>query len=484
MLKDRYGYGCGVGVHRLRFDAPTLKADVAGYLRDYGHVLIQEFRAEVGDGDLVVTFFDDELIGSLRRIAAEGQWKTNASLGADEVGVTLTAEQESIARALKRSFPECRLASVDMLESGRILEINAFPGGEGLLRNYNIHLGEIVMDRIEKELLGTGVEAVATALTWTSEKPPRFPTGTRWPEVEELYPDHDDEQEVYDVLSGDRFTLPIRELIEFDPRSPEYILSIPHAGVFVPEAYRDRFRLDEDALVEIDLYSDLVYETADGMHLRSELAPFFVDMNRTREGAEEGELPRHLTNPAHEYYTVKDRLMLLEPYTPAEQEEVLRYYDLYHGLLGRLIDRMRRERGYALVFDCHSMTSTGLGRAHDKDEKRADFVTGTLDGTSAHGAIIDSFMASLRSEAGGHGLGLTVARDVPYSGGFITRNHHDPDGHVHVVQLEVAMDTYMYEPVAPPAKRYALKRPRLRIVRRAVQAAFRAAAEAAEQIYH
>jgi hypothetical protein len=42
----------------------------------------------------------------------------------------------------------------------------------------------------------------------------------------------------------------------------------------------------------------------------------------------------------------------------------------------------------------------------------------------------------------------------------------------------------MYEAVAPAPKRYAIKRPRLRIVRNAVQAAFRAAAEAAEEIYH
>ncbi|MDQ6836176.1 MAG: N-formylglutamate amidohydrolase, partial [Actinomycetota bacterium] len=248
--------------------------------------------------------------------------------------------------------------------------------------------------------------------------------------------------------------------------------------------FRDRFPLDENSLVEIDLYSDLCYEMADGMHLRSELAPFFVDMNRTRTGADEGELPHHLTNPAHEYYTIEDSLMLRKPYTPQEQEEVLAYYDLYHGLLDRLIDRMRRERGYALLFDCHSMTSTGLGRVQDTGEQRADFVAGTLDGTSAHGAIIDSFITTLRGEASGHGLGLTVARDVPYSGGFITRNHHDPEGHVHVLQLEVAMDAYMYEAVAPAPKRYALKRPRLRIVRRAVQAAFRAAAEAAERIYH
>jgi N-formylglutamate amidohydrolase/glutathione synthase/RimK-type ligase-like ATP-grasp enzyme len=483
VLKDRYGYG-GAQVHRLAFDEPALEREVTRYLADYDHVLIQEFRGEVADGDLVVTFFDDELIGALRRVAPEGEWRTNASIGADEVGVTLTPEQESIARALKRSFPECRLASVDLLESGRILEINAFPGGEGLLRNYDIVLGEIVLDRLEEELLGTGVQEKVAALTWKAERPAHFPTGTQWPEVEELYPAYEGEREVYDVLSGDRFRMGIRDLIEFHPRSPEYILSIPHAGVLIPEAFRDRFSLDESSLVEIDLYSDLCYEMADGMHLRSELAPFFVDMNRARKGSDDGELPRHLANPAHEYYTVEDRLMLREPYTPEEEEDVLRYHDLYHGLLDRLIDRMRRERGYALLFDCHSMTSTGLGRVEDKGEDRADFVAGTLHGTSAHEAIVDAFMSTLSREASGHGLGLTIARDVPYSGGFITRSHHDPAGHVHVMQLEVAMDAYMYEAGATPPKRYALKRPRLRIVRRTVQEAFRAAAEAAERIYH
>jgi N-formylglutamate deformylase len=483
VLKDRYGYG-GAQVHRIAFEDPALEAQVAGYLDDYGDVLIQEFRAEVRDGDLVVTFFDDELIGAMRRVAPDGEWRTNASVGADEVGVTLTAEQESIARALKRSFPECRLASVDMLESGRILEINAFPGGEGLLRNYEIVLGELVMDRLEEELLGAGARDTATALTWKAAKPARFPTGTRWHDVEQLYAAYEGERDVYDVLSGDRFRMGIRQLIEFDPRSPEYILSIPHAGLLVPAEHHERFPLDESALIEIDLYSDLCYELADGMHLRSELAPFFIDMNRSRTGADDGELPHHLTNPAHEYYTIEDRLMLGEPYTPEQEEQVLGYHDLYHGLLARLIDRMRRERGYALLFDCHSMTSTGLGRVHDKGERRADFVAGTLHGSSAHETIIESFMSTLSKQASGHGLGLTVAADVPYSGGFITRNHHDPAHHVHVIQLEVAMDAYMYDAVAMPPKRYALKRPRLRIVRRAVQEAFRAGAEAAERIYH
>lgn len=482
VLKDRYGYGCGAQVHRICFDDPDLEAVVTGYAETYGHLLIQEYCAEVAQGDIVVTFFDDELIGAMRRTPAPGQWKTNVSMGGTEAGYNLTPEQEAVARALKRSFPECRLASVDLLPSGRILEINAFPGGEGLLHNYGISIGEIVMDRIEGALLG-GAEAAPAALTWETGKAPRFPTGTQWLDVDALYAAHEGEREVYDVFSGDRYQLGIRDLIAFDPRSPEYIVSIPHAGLFVPEAFRDRFTLNEQALVEIDLYSDLCYEQADGMHLRCELAPFFVDMNRTREGPEDSKLPRHLTNPAYQYYNVNDRPMLQRPYSPEEADQVLAYYDLYHAILEKLIERMRRERGYALLFDCHSMTSTGLGRAADQGEDRASFVAGTLDGASAHTEIIDSFMAALRTESDRTGFELSVARDTPYSGGFITRTHHDPDDHVHVIQLEVSMDSYMYEAAASPSKRYALKKPRLQLIRRVVRASFRAAAAEAERVY-
>lgn len=484
VLKDRYGYGCGAQVHRIRFDDPELEPRLAKYINQYGNILVQEFCPEIHGGDIVVTFFDDELIGALRRLPAPDQWKTNASLGAKEMGCNLTPRQESIARALKRSFPECRLASVDMLESGRILEINAFPGGRGLLQNYGIALGEIVMDRLEKELLGKGAEFEApSALSWSGTKSPGFPTGTHWPAIESRFQVHAGVREVFDVLSGDHYRMDIRDLIRFEPKSPEYILSIPHAGVLVPESYRDRFRITEQSLLEIDLYSDLLYETAEGLQVQSELAPFFVDMNRDRDGSKQAGLPHHLANPAHEYYDVHDRLMLERPYLDADKEKVLAYYDLYHDLLSVLIERMKRERGYALLFDCHSMTAVGQGRAADKGRDRANFVVGTLDGSSAHHQIIAAFTTALKQAVAPYGLGLSVAQDIPYAGGFITRKHHDPKENVHAIQIEVSMDTYMYEAVAKGTKRYALKKPRLKIVRNAVRAAFRAACEAAEKIY-
>lgn len=157
VLKDRYGYGCGIQVHRLQVDAPDLALVVEEYLRLYGDVLLQEFRPEVADGDLVVTFFDDELVGAMRRIPAGDQWKANASLGASHVRHELTAEQAEVAWAVRRAFPECRLVSVDLLASALALEINAFPGAAGLLDTHGIVLAEQVLDRLEDELATAGV---------------------------------------------------------------------------------------------------------------------------------------------------------------------------------------------------------------------------------------------------------------------------------------------------------------------------------------
>lgn len=157
VLKDRFGYGCGAQVHRLAFDDPHLDTTIDRYLAAYGRVLVQEFCPEVAHGDLVATFFDDRLIAPMRRLPASGEWRTNASLGGVEIACTLTPEQERIACAIRHRFPDCRYLSVDMLPSGKVLEVNAFPGGKGLWTNYGIAVGAIILDTLEAELEGTPV---------------------------------------------------------------------------------------------------------------------------------------------------------------------------------------------------------------------------------------------------------------------------------------------------------------------------------------
>ncbi len=477
VLKDRFGYGCGEQVHLLEFEDPELEALITMYLSCYNHVLLQEYCPEVKDGDLVITFFDQELLAPLHRVAGWGEWKTNFCKGGSQRFFTLSAEQESIARTIMNAFSECRFASVDMLLSGKILEINAFPGGRGLLEIYGISVGNIIMDRLEKEILGEPEPAPC----YDYVLPPYLGAEE---DIKRLYEAGEPSVEVFDVFTSEKHDIPLKSLIEFWPRDTDFILSIPHSGVLVPTRYADQLDISRECLLEIDMYSDILYGGLEGMQVICGLAPFFLDMNREREGSQEPGLPCHLTNPATEYYSIENKSLLKRPYTKDQKERILEYYDLYHGILERLIRAMKEYKGYALVLDAHTMSSVGLGRVHDEGRERKDFVVGTLNDTSAHPEIIDAFVESLKAGADMHQLGLTLEKNEPYSGGFITRKCAAPESDVHVVQLEVTMDTYMYEPVEESRlKRYGLKQLRVRIVQDILRHALQAAIHTAERIY-
>lgn len=478
VLKDRYGYGCGMQVHRVSFADPALDQIIDMYVSKYHHIIVQEFCPEVKNGDVVVTFFDGDLIAPMRREPAWGEWKTNLTFGGKQTVHTLTAEQERIARDVIAAFPEIRYASVDMLDTGKAMEINAFPGGKGLYDIYGISVGTLILDKLESEILGLPAPAEATSVPVVTQGM------SPWDDVYTLYEGFEPSIEVFDVFCKESHNLQIQDLIDFTPRSSDYILSIPHPGILVPARFVDYFDLSQKCLKEIDLLSDILYEGLDGMQIVSRLAPFFVDMNRARSGREGSRLPSHLTNSATEYYTINNELLLKRPYTDAESTHVLRYFDLYHDILDYLIQRMRRERGYALILDCHTMSSVGWGRVYDEGQERSNFVVGTLKDQSADAEIIHAFVEALRSAAQAHVLGLSTAKNKPYSGGFITRKHNDPGNKIHVIQLEITMDTYMYEPVEEVAtKRYALKQPRVKIVQDIIGHALRSACATADRIY-
>ncbi len=478
ILKDRYGYGCGMQVHKLEFNDPELENCLIMYISNYNHVVLQEFCPEVKNGDLVVTFFDGEMIAPLFREPAWGEWKTNVSFGSKQRMHVLTEEQEHIAREVIAAYPEIRYASVDMFTTGKVIEINAYPGGQGLYDIYGISVGNVVLDKLESEVLGLPAppEDISAPLVET--------TFTPWSNIYKLYEDFQTTIEVFDVFCQESYTLYIHDLIDFTPRSNSYILSVPHSGILIPGDYTDKFDLGPNCLKEIDLLSDILYEGLEGLQVVSRLAPFFVDMNRSREGVEKKGVPSHLTNSAIEYYSIENEPLLNEPYDPKQKKDVLQYYDLYHDILEYLIQQMIKERGYALIIDAHSMSSVGWGRVYDEGRKRSNFVVGTLEDQSADAEIIHNFVEALKSAAEVHELGLSVSKNKPYAGGFITRRHHDPENNVHVIQLEVTMDTYMYEPVEEDrSKRYALKQPRIKIVQDIVSHAITAASTAAERIH-
>jgi N-formylglutamate amidohydrolase len=111
-------------------------------------------------------------------------------------------------------------------------------------------------------------------------------------------------------------------------------------------------------------------------------------------------------------------------------------YKPYHRALRKLMTRIHREFGTAILVDCHSMPSA----AGPKDERpRADVVIGDRYGTSCLGVIADTIEATFRER------GYSVSRNKPYAGGFITEHYGNPAAGLHSIQLEINRALYMDE---------------------------------------
>jgi len=97
-------------------------------------IMIQRFIAESRGKDIRILVIDGKVRAAMRRIGAEGEFRSNIHRGGVGEAVTLTKTYERVAvRAAQAAGLD--LAGVDVLESAEgpmVIEVNASPGFEGL----------------------------------------------------------------------------------------------------------------------------------------------------------------------------------------------------------------------------------------------------------------------------------------------------------------------------------------------------------------
>jgi len=97
-------------------------------------IMIQRFIAESKGKDIRVLVIDGEVRASMRRIGAEGEFRSNIHRGGVGEPVKLSKEYERVA-VRAAAAAGLQLAGVDILESSAgpmVIEVNASPGFEGL----------------------------------------------------------------------------------------------------------------------------------------------------------------------------------------------------------------------------------------------------------------------------------------------------------------------------------------------------------------
>jgi len=160
--------------------------------------------------------------------------------------------------------------------------------------------------------------------------------------------------------------------------------------------------------------------------------PAFVNRRSPRVAAGLGTIARVVANGSEIYSGKLD--------FDEANERIERCYRPYHDALEDLIAHTRTMFGTCVLIDCHSMPSIGGPMENDAGRRRqVDFILGDAHGRSCARALTLLVEDTLR------GMGYSVVRNTPYSGGFITRNYGRPERGVHALQIEINRALYMNE---------------------------------------
>jgi N-formylglutamate amidohydrolase len=232
------------------------------------------------------------------------------------------------------------------------------------------------------------------------------------------------------------------------------VFNSPHSGRVYPRAFLAAVRLglptlrrSEDCFVD-----ELLLGVVGRGHplMRAHFPRCFVDVNREPYELDprmfEGRLPSFANTRSMRVAgglgtvarVVGDSQEIYDQRIPVDDalRRIEGLYKPYHRALRRLVTRVHRDFGTAVLVDCHSMPST----TGPRDERpRADIVIGDRYGTSCAGLVSDAIESVL------HHRGYSVSRNKPYAGGFITEHYGNPAVGLHCVQLEVNRALYMDE---------------------------------------
>lgn len=103
------------------------------YKMDTG-ILIQKYIEEANGEDIRIFIVGDKIVGSMKRLSAEGEFRSNVHRGGDVEAVKLSANEKRMALNAVKHLG-LGVAGVDLIRSKKgplLIEVNASPGLQGI----------------------------------------------------------------------------------------------------------------------------------------------------------------------------------------------------------------------------------------------------------------------------------------------------------------------------------------------------------------
>jgi N-formylglutamate deformylase len=218
------------------------------------------------------------------------------------------------------------------------------------------------------------------------------------------------------------------------------LLSIPHAGVDIPEAFAGGLVSPWLARRDADWWIDMLYDFGAALGasvVRTRISRTVIDVNRDPTGI--SLYPGQATTELCPTTTFDGDPLYRANAAPDEAAIAHRraaYYLPYHAALTGEIERLKKRHAAVVLYDCHSIRSR-IPRLFAGE--LPNFNLGTHNGASC----APQLTAAVENlcDASGYSR-VTNGR---FKGGYITRHYGCPSQGVHALQMELACRGYMAE---------------------------------------
>src|SRR5262249_48234207 len=203
---------------------------------------------------------------------------------------------------------------------------------------------------------------------------------------------------------------------------------MPHTGTFLPPDISARLTHAALQLPDTDWHLERLYDFVDELGASVLVAThsrYVVDLNRPPDNA--NLYPGQDTTPLVPLDTFHKQPLYhrgQEPDAGEIVERVATYWKPYHSQLTHGLQRLKKQHGYALLWDAHSIFSV-VPRFFSG--KLTELNLGTADGRSCGAGIGEGLMQKVS--------GYSAVLNGRFKGGYITRPYGDPANGVPAVQL-------------------------------------------------
>ena len=223
--------------------------------------------------------------------------------------------------------------------------------------------------------------------------------------------------------------------------SAPLLVSVPHAGTWLPRGLVPRLASSWLARKDADWYVDQLYGFARRLGatvIATSVSRTVIDVNRDPSGR--SLYPGLATTELCPTTTFDGEPLYRSGKAPDAAEVNERrsaYYEPYHAALRAELDRLRGRHPLVVLFDAHSIRST-VPRLFDG--VLPAFNIGTNSGRSCAPRLVAPLERVVAAS------GPDWVTNGRFKGGHITRHYGEPERGIHAVQLELAMRTYLDEP--------------------------------------